>query len=311
MATKSELIHVTAFYKFGKLPLAALNMLRDRIIERVEGSSVRGLILLAPEGCNGTIAGLPEDIEAFKPDLESLVGLGPIIFKDSEAERQPFRRFKIDLRKEIVTLGVPDRLAEGVTGQYLTAAQWHAALKGDEKVYVLDTRNTYEVEIGRFKNAIDPCIGKFSEFPDYVARSGIPKDAKVLMYCTGGIRCEKASVEMERQGYSNVYQLQGGILKYLEDFPEQCFDGECFVFDHRVAVDQHLQPSRQYKLCPHCGNPAKQQISCAKCGTGALVCDHCLTAGKFRNTCSKNCAAHLERVAMRAASARAAQAIVP
>lgn len=294
-------IQITAFYKFGVLPVAALPALRDRVLSRVDGTSVRGLLLLAPEGFNATIAGAPGDIAALKPDIEAIFSLGPIVFKDSFADKQPFRRFKIDLREEIVTLKVEDDLAEGQHGKYLSPAEWHAALLSGESVCVLDTRNTYECDIGKFKNAVDPRISKFSEFPEYVAQSGIPKDAKVLMYCTGGIRCEKASLEMERQGYTNVYQLHGGILKYLEEFPDGCFDGECFVFDHRVAVDAHLQPSRQYRLCPHCGNPAKQAINCAKCDKQAVVCDACL-AKPFRNTCSKNCCAHVERVAKRSAA---------
>jgi UPF0176 protein len=114
------------------------------------------------------------------------------------------------------------------------------------------------------------------------------------MYCTGGIRCEKASLEMMNQGYQEVYQLSGGILKYLEEFPDTLFDGECFVFDHRVSVDQNLQPSRRYKLCPHCGNPAEVSVTCSKCSTNAVVCAGCLKAPEH-HTCSKNCAEYVRR----------------
>jgi UPF0176 protein len=155
---------------------------------------------------------------------------------------------------------------------------------------ILDTRNDYEVEIGKFRGARDFALKEFSDFPRAVAESGIAKDAPVLMYCTGGIRCEKAILEMNAQGYKNVHQLDGGILNYLEKFPDQGFDGECFVFDYRVAVDQKLQPTQKYKLCPHCGQPADKPISCAKCGTEAVICRHC--TGQSAVTCSKNCAHH-------------------
>lgn len=161
---------------------------------------------------------------------------------------------------------------------------------------LLDTRNVYETAIGKFRGAVDPKLQKFSEFSDFVTASDIPKNKKVLMYCTGGIRCEKASLEMQRLGFEDVYQLSGGILKYLEEFPDGPFEGECFVFDHRVAVDKNLRPSKQYKLCPHCGNPGDKSISCRKCGAQAIICDGCAN-NEYKVSCSKNCAHHLERVA--------------
>jgi UPF0176 protein len=154
---------------------------------------------------------------------------------------------------------------------------------------IVDARNDYEYAIGKFKGAIDPSIKTFSEFPEFVKKGELPKDKKVMMYCTGGIRCEKALLEMEKQGYSDVYQLEGGILAYLQQFPEGNFEGECFVFDKRVAVDQHLQPSQTYHICPHCGNPGTLEVNCLACNKQAIVCYGCAKEERHK-TCSKNCA---------------------
>src|SRR5262249_18433563 len=135
-------------------------------------------------------------------------------------------------------------------------------------------------------------LQEFKEFPKKLKDAGIPKEKKVLIYCTGGIRCEKAILEMNRQGYQSVQQLQGGILNYLREFPQQDFEGECFVFDYRVAVDQGLAPTQAYLLCPHCGQPGKEKVVCSQCGRTETVCRNCLSRGQ--QTCSKNCAHHAE-----------------
>ena len=151
-------------------------------------------------------------------------------------------------------------------------------------------RNRYEIEIGKFQSAIDFGIDEFSEFPEKLSQSGLDKNAPVLMYCTGGIRCEKALIHMREQGYTDVAQLDGGILNYLKEIPESDFTGECFVFDYRVAVDTQLEPTKQYRLCPHCGQPAKTPLSCVQCGRAEVICTACHTQGQ--RTCSKNCAHH-------------------
>jgi UPF0176 protein len=161
----------------------------------------------------------------------------------------------------------------------------------DPEVVVLDTRNDYEVDIGKFKNARDFRTKEFQEFPESLKQSDIHPDQKVLIYCTGGIRCEKAILAMEEQGYKNVYQLDGGILNYLKEYPDGAFDGECFVFDYRVAVDSRLEPSQQYTLCPHCGQPAGGPvIQCEQCGRDEVICSSCTASGEA--TCSKNCSHH-------------------
>lgn len=203
---------------------------------------------------------------------------------------------KVKVKKEIVTLGdesiVP---ASEKDASHLSPQQWNEFIKNQNPV-VLDVRNDYEMEIGKFKTAKDWQMKEFTEFPKLIENLEVDKDAPVLMYCTGGIRCEKASLEMRRQGYKNVYQLDGGILNYIKEFPNDEFAGECFVFDHRVAVDQTLEPSKSYALCVHCGQPAElKPFECVQCKEPSVVCHHCMDEHKEDQsiqTCSKNCRHH-------------------
>ncbi len=220
-----------------------------------------GLVLIATEGMNGTVAGSKEAITEWKQKVEQLCG--PTIFKDSFAERAIFKRWSVKVKPEIVAIKQPSIKPQG-EHKHLSPEEWNAMLQSED-VTVLDVRNDYEVAIGKFKGAIDPQIKKFHEFPTFVEQANLPKEKKVLMYCTGGIRCEKALLEMERQGYEHVYQLEGGILAYLEQFPNAQFEGECFVFDHRVAVDQELKPSQTFRLCERCGDPTSAPQTCVKC----------------------------------------------
>lgn len=287
---------VCTFYKFVEMTPARVAELRTLLTDDAQRRGIHGLLLLSEEGCNATIAGESEPLREFKGFLTALPEFVDLTFKTSFADKQPFRRFKIDLRKEVVTFDGCNLAPGPGAAKKLSAKEWNDLIANDTDVVVLDTRNTYETDIGKFRGAVDPRITKFSQFPDFVRTAQIPKDKKILMYCTGGIRCEKASIDMQRLGYENVYQLSGGILKYFEECPDGLFDGECFVFDHRVAVDTNLQPSKQYKLCVHCGNPGREPLCCQKCGTEAVVCEHCRTL-PFKQTCSKNCAHHLERKA--------------
>ena len=284
---------ITAFYKF--LRVDSPEALQRTLEKRGKDLGIRGLILVAHEGINGTVSGSPEAIAAWKEILQETVGA--VEYKDSVAAENPCKRFFVKVREEIVGLGDPTVFPSG-PNNHLTPQEWHDMMQRDD-VVVLDTRNTYETEIGKFKDAIDPKLEKFSDFGDYVKECGIPKDTKVLMYCTGGIRCEKASMEMQRQGYKNVYQLKGGILQYFEEYPEGFFQGECFVFDHRTAVDTHLQPSQKYHLCPHCGDPGDKHITCKQCAAAAVICVRCEQKSEHKKTCSKNCAHHHELAANR------------
>jgi UPF0176 protein len=229
---------------------------------------------------------LPQFIES----IENETAIGKVEVKWSTSEIRPFRRFKVTLRDEIVTIGNENLVPKG-SHHHISPEEWEKSLH-DPEVVVIDTRNWYETQVGKFKNAIELPIKEFTEFGSAIEKLALPKEKKVLMYCTGGIRCEKAILEMERQGYGNVHQLEGGILNYLEKFPNKSWEGECFVFDHRVAVDQNLKPSKVYSLCAHCGQPSVNAFACLRCEAPAHTCDSCLNEGEYMKTCSKNCAHH-------------------
>ena len=286
---------VTTFYKFTLLTAQRIGELLREIEKQGRINSVKGLLLIGPEGCNATVAAPAEQMEAFKAYLSSISEFAAIQFKDSRSQKMPFRRFKVDIRQEIVALKNGDGAPDSSEGTYLSPSEWQEIIESEEDVVVLDTRNFYETELGMFDGAVDMHLEKFSEFPEALRKLNLPLDCKVLMYCTGGIRCEKALPAMKRAGYENVFQLEGGIIRYLEEFPNSKFQGECFVFDHRVAVDQELQPSAIYAFCPHCGNPARQEINCTNCGDEAKFCDRC-AASPDKQSCSKNCAYHLRRL---------------
>jgi UPF0176 protein len=289
-------VSIAAFYTFADLSPEAVQRIRQALEEFARERGLKGLVVLGTEGLNATVAGEPTVVADLKTLVRALVSRPDLEFKDSLASKPPFARFKVDVRQEIITTKDLSIRSEESSGTHLSPAEWHEMIATDPDVVLVDTRNDYEVEVGTFEGAIDPKIKKFSEFQRYVEDKRLPKDKKLLMFCTGGIRCEKAVPEVKRLGYENVYQLQGGILRYLEEYPEGFFKGECFVFDHRVAVDKHLQPSKRYALCPHCGNPAQERISCGNCGKDAVICHHCRPLAD-KNTCSKNCAYHVRRKA--------------
>jgi UPF0176 protein len=300
---------ILSAYRFVALEPEAVSRLHERLNAFAAERDLRGLCLLGAEGVNFTVsAGDTATAEAFKAVLRSEIA--DLVFKEAMAAKHPFQTFKVKIRREIVTLGRPDLVpSPAQPSGHLTPREWNEALREPETV-VLDTRNDYEVAIGKFKTARDLGIKEFREFPDAVRAAGLDKSRKVLLYCTGGIRCEKAILEMRRQGFEDVHQLSGGILNYLKEYPESEFDGECFVFDYRVAVDRALRPSQRYRLCPHCGQPADSPITCAQCGSEAVICGRCARSGGGREnvvaearqapltaavapTCSKNCAHHL------------------
>jgi UPF0176 protein len=277
--------HITTFYTFVPLEDAHVQALQTML--QAEGSvrHLSGLLLVSKEGCNGTIAGTTDDIASYKKILEE--AFGHMEFKDSTAAEQPFKRFKVKIREEIVAIGDTSVYPPSKHNHHLTPTEWQKTIE-TEDVILLDTRNTYETCVGSFEGAIDPKIQTFQEFPTFVKNAKLPKDKKILMYCTGGIRCEKALVAMQKEGYENVYQLQGGILRYLAEFPFKSFTGECFVFDHRVAVDQTLSPSNRYGLCPHCGDAGDIKAPCLACTKESVMCELCREKGELQ-ICSKNC----------------------
>ena len=249
--------HIAAVYKFADFP--QFKELRDRIYGEARKRKIKGTLLLAEEGMNGTLA-CPDSPAPLKDFFDSILGSIPgfevLEPKWSEAETDPFRKLKIRLKKEIVTLGVPDAKPHVSGGQHVDPRKWDEII-ADPRTILIDTRNDYEFELGTFKGAINPKTASFRDFPEYIeSELADQKDRPVAMFCTGGIRCEKASAFMRNQGFDEVYQLDGGILNYIEKTKqdESNWEGDCFVFDDRVAVTHALEPSG-HTLCPACRHP--------------------------------------------------------
>lgn len=233
---------ISAFYKFAKLD--DYKAMQQPLLEYCEARDVRGSILLSLEGINGTIAGPRQGIDEVMAYLRADARLADLLHKESFAEFRPFKKMKVRLKKEIVTIKRDDANPFEQVGIYVPPKDWNDLISRDD-VILVDTRNDYELEYGTFQGAIDPDIRSFSQFPDYVDENLDPeKHPRVAMFCTGGIRCEKATSYLLARGFQEVYHLEGGILKYFEDIPaeESMWDGECFVFDERVTVDKALQP---------------------------------------------------------------------
>lgn len=275
-----------ALYKFVSLP--DYQALQAPILDACQRNHIKGTLLLAEEGINGTIAGLPDDIHRVLNFLrtDSLFAnkFADLEHKESFANEHPFYRMKVKLKKEIVTLGVPGVSPTKKVGTYVKPEDWNALIS-DPDVILIDTRNDYEVDIGTFKGAVDPKTTTFREFPQYVAKHFDPsKHKKVAMFCTGGIRCEKASSYMMDQGFEEVFHLQGGILKYLETVPEaqSLWQGECFVFDQRVAVKHNLEVGEfdQCYACRHPLSPAEMQSEQYTAGVSCPYCYDKLSAEK-------------------------------
>jgi UPF0176 protein len=275
-----------ALYKFVSLP--NYKLLQMPILEACITNNIKGTLLLAEEGINGTIAGLPQDmhnlLNFLRTDAIFESRFADLEHKESFASEHPFYRMKVKLKKEIVTLGVPGVSPTKKVGTYVKPEDWNALIS-DPDVILIDTRNDYEVDIGTFKGAIDPKTTTFREFPEYVAEHfDKTKHKKVAMFCTGGIRCEKASSYMMDQGFEEVYHLQGGILKYLETVPEaeSMWEGECFVFDQRVAVKHNLEVGEfdQCYACRHPLSPAEMQSTQYTAGISCPYCYDKLTEEK-------------------------------
>jgi len=263
-----------AFYKFVELPDYAA--LREPLLALCQRLGVKGTILLAAEGINGTIAGTRESVHEVLASLRGDPRLADLEHKESGAAQMPFLRMKVRLKREIVTLGVPGVNPARMAGTYVPPTQWNALLE-DPDVVLVDVRNDYEIELGTFKGALNPRTKSFSELPQWVAQEqALRSKPKVAMFCTGGIRCEKSTAYLRMAGFEEVYHLQGGILKYLETIPEEQsrWQGECFVFDERVAIGHGLKQGR-YELCRSCRMPISEAdkaspqfvagVSCPKC----------------------------------------------
>lgn len=250
-------VTVTAFYKF--VAIADPAVLRQSLLDLAREEAIKGTILLAPEGINATVAGPDAGIRRLLAHLRADPRFADLTSKESYAEEPPFQRLKVKIKREIVTLRRPDADPSQRVGTYVKPEHWNA-LVADPNVVVVDTRNAYEVSIGTFERAVDPGTRAFSEFPDFVAASLDPaKHTRIAMFCTGGIRCEKASAYLLSQGFPEVYHLEGGILKYLETVPpeQSLWQGECFVFDERVALEHGVKPG-SHVMCKACGAPVAE-----------------------------------------------------
>ncbi len=269
----SEVI-VAALYKF--VTLDDFHELREPLLDACREAGTCGTLLLAREGINGTIAGSRAGIDRVLSYLRSDPRLADLEHKESVDEDMPFYRMKVKLKKEIVTMGVPDIDPNEAVGTYVSPGDWNELLS-DPEVLLIDTRNDYEYGIGSFRGAIDPRTTTFREFPEFVRTHLDPrKQKKVAMFCTGGIRCEKASAFMLKEGFEEVYHLQGGILKYLEEVPEQesIWEGECFVFDNRVAVNHRLEKGR-YDQCYGCRHPITEEDKLSDKYQKGVCCPRC------------------------------------
>lgn len=267
-------ILIATFYRFN--PVDDPEGLITDLTAVCDRAAIRGTILVAAEGINGTIAGAHESVHRVLAFIRQCDGFSDLDHKESLADEQPFLRMKVRLKREIVTLGIDRIDPPSQAGTYVDPESWNALLD-DPEVTVIDTRNDYEVRVGTFRNAVNPRTDSFREFPEWVDAELDPTtNRKVAMFCTGGIRCEKATALLRNRGFDEVYHLEGGILRYLERVKpdESRWEGECFVFDGRVSVDHELRPG-SHALCHACRRPVspddrvhpdfEEGVSCPAC----------------------------------------------
>ena len=268
---------VAALYKFQSIsnPKEIQSLIRDSLNKL----NITGTILVGSEGLNGTISGEPQNITNAITFLKSINGFSSLDIKYSSSKKNPFIRLKVKLKKEIVTIGDENVDPNKVVGEYVDPNNWNDLISHKDTI-VIDTRNNYEYSIGTFKNSINPKTTKFRDFPEWVESNGFTdtdkKSKKVAMFCTGGIRCEKASSFMKDKGFEDVYHLKGGILKYLESIPEDesMWQGECFVFDDRVSVNHQLMPG-SYDMCHGCRMPITDNDKASSKYIKGVACPQC------------------------------------
>ena len=266
---------VAALYKFTPFPDPAA--LKGPLAKVACAHKVKGTLLLAPEGINGTIAGSRDGIDAVLAHIKSLPGCGTLEWKESSASAMPFPRMKVRLKREIVTMGQPDVDPTASVGTYVEADAWNDLIASDD-VAVIDTRNDYEVEIGTFEGAVDPNTKSFGEFPAWWrANKERFEGKKIAMFCTGGIRCEKSTNFLIGEGVEDVFHLKGGILKYLEEVPaeDSRWEGECFVFDGRVSVGHGLEEG-SFDLCHACRRPISDDDKAHDAYEPGVCCPRCV-----------------------------------
>lgn len=266
---------VATFYRFASLDDHVV--LRDRIEARCQDLGIRGIILLATEGINATVSGTRDSVLELLDFLKSDPRLAELTWKESSSHGHPFRKLRVRLKKEIVTMGVPGVDPARLVGTYVAPKDWNTLL-ADPDVILVDTRNDYEVEIGTFQNAVNPNIRTFRELPAWCETNiDAGKKPKVAMFCTGGIRCEKSTAYLKEAGVEEVYHLEGGILKYLEEVPaeDSLWEGQCFVFDERVSVGQDLEIG-EYDLCRGCRRPLSEADTQSEHYVRGVSCHRCI-----------------------------------
>ena len=270
---------IIALYKFCEITNPTkLQMVLKKELKNLQ---ILGTIIIGHEGINGTVSGSETNINKALKFLKSDSRFSDLDIKLSFSNKAPFLRLKVKIKKEIVTMGIDNIKPATQAGKYLTYDQWNSLLN-DEDTILIDTRNDYEYSIGTFKNSINPKTSNFKEFPKWVKKQKFTQEVKktknIAMFCTGGIRCEKASSYMKNEGFKNVYHLKGGILKYLEntDIENSLWQGECFVFDDRVSVKQDLSQG-DYDLCHGCRMPITEQEKLSNNYVKGVSCSHCVT----------------------------------
>lgn len=277
LSAPSQPVRVAALYRFARLD--AFETLRAPLAAFCCGRGIKGTLLLAHEGINGTVAGSEAAIAELIDYIEAIDGLAGLEVKYSAAADMPFHRMKVRLKREIVTMGVEDIDPVASAGTYVVPADWNALISQPDTI-VIDTRNAYEVSIGTFKGALDPATASFREFPAWVeAHRSELEGRKVAMFCTGGIRCEKATAYVKSLGFEDVFHLKGGILKYLEEVPaeQSLWQGECFVFDERVSVSHGLAEG-DAQLCRACRHPLTASELVSPKYVAGISCPHCFDA---------------------------------
>ena len=268
-------IYIYSFYRFSNF--TRIKSIKKKLDTFAKNKLILGTVLLADEGINGTISGTEYNLNEFISLVKKILKIRKLPIKISESKFIPFYRLKIRLKKEIVTIGDKSIKPDILTGKHIDPRKWDKIVN-NKKYLIIDTRNNYEIAIGSFKNAINPKTKSFREFPDFIKKTNIKKDQPIAMFCTGGIRCEKASSYLLKNGYKNIFQLDGGILNYLEIMKNDksfSWKGDCFVFDNRVAINNKLEKS-SYEQCYGCRHPITKSDMKLKSFKKGATCKYCI-----------------------------------
>lgn len=277
---------VILYYNFS--PVSDPELFCEEHKKTLRSLELMGRVYISEEGINGTLGGVPERIESYKQYLRSLDGFEKTEFKEDESDVNPFSKLVCKVRDEMVSIHV-DGLNPEEGGRYLEPSEWRELMESDEEYVMIDVRNDYESRIGHFEGAVTPQVETFYQFPEWLDEAEIPKEKKVLMYCTGGIRCEKFSVLMKQKGWKDVNQLHGGILRYANEEGGKHYKGKCFVFDDRLVVPVDRENLQPIARCDITGRPADSYINCANMDCNKLfVCSE-EGARQMEGCCSEEC----------------------